>query len=93
MALHAAAAMTQPLDLDSCLKARSIEPVDFTRVLGVSMTTYRLWRRGERKPSTAHALAAEKKFGIPRHELRPDLWPPPAEARKRHAAACRVTTP
>lgn len=30
--------------------------------------------------SAEHAVIIERECGIPRHELRPDLWSPPAKA-------------
>jgi DNA-binding transcriptional regulator YdaS (Cro superfamily) len=49
------------------------------RILGLSPTTLNSWlRRGTRLPAE-HVLAIEAALGIPRHELRPDIYPP-AEA-------------
>lgn len=31
---------------------------------------------GQRKPSGEYALLYEKFLGIPRNEIRPDIWPP-----------------
>ena len=38
-----------------------------------------LWKqyRGERRVGPTAAMLYERLFGIPRSELRPDIWPPP----------------
>lgn len=78
----------KPIDLDAVLKRHGLVTKDLSHVLGVSMVTVRWWKRGIRKPSIENARLAEVKLGIPKHELRPDLWDPPAAAapRRRHAA-------
>lgn len=46
--------------------------------LGVDHSAISKWKRRTRVPHE-RALALEKLSGIPRHELRPDLWPAPAD--------------
>ena len=46
---------------------------------GVSLEAVRLWRHGKRRIAPAHVSAVSRITGIPRHELRPDLWEPPAD--------------
>lgn len=48
------------------------------RSLGVSHMTVLLWARG-RIPAE-RVMAVEQATGLPRHELRPDLYPPAREA-------------
>lgn len=46
------------------------------RVLGVPQSTLSSWlRRGTELPAK-YVLQVEKALGIPRHELRPDIYPP-----------------
>ena len=45
--------------------------------VGVSAEAVRLWRHGKRRVAPRHALAVSRITGIPRHELRPDLWEAP----------------
>lgn len=72
------------IDLRRILEARGLTEGDLVHVLGVSERTVLFWRTGERKPSIEHAMTAEKRLKIPRHELRPDLWAPPPRAPKQH---------
>lgn len=71
----------QPFDLAAILEPRGLKESDLAQVLSVSERTVLFWRTGERKPSIHHAREAERLLGIPRHELRPDLWQPPAKPR------------
>lgn len=68
------------MTLDSRLKELGISDADFAQQHGVSAEAVRLWRKGLRRMSPDTAKAIEQKTGIPRHELRPDLWEPPAAA-------------
>jgi DNA-binding transcriptional regulator YdaS (Cro superfamily) len=43
-------------------------------VLNVSVPTLSRWETRARQISAAQAVWIEKALGIPRHELRPDLW-------------------
>jgi plasmid maintenance system antidote protein VapI len=45
--------------------------------LGVSDELVRLWRHGRRPISAKRAIEISKVTGIPRHQLRPDLWDAP----------------
>jgi DNA-binding transcriptional regulator YdaS (Cro superfamily) len=57
------------------LEARGIKFATFARMVGVDKSTITRWNQGgvpaERVPEI------ERVTGIPRHELRPDLWPDP----------------
>ncbi len=45
--------------------------------LGVTAEAVRLWRHGKRRIPAERAAQVEAEFGIPRHELRPDLYQSP----------------
>lgn len=70
------------IDLRAILARYGLIEKDVMQVLGVTHAAVGMWRRGERKPSPQMAIKAEEKLGIPRFELRPDLWPRPAGYRK-----------
>jgi hypothetical protein len=75
--------------IEEVLKRYAVEPAVFCDQVGIGMHSYRHYRRGSRIPSIETVMAAEQKCGIPRHELRPDLWAPPVAddtKRKRKAA-------
>jgi hypothetical protein len=87
------------IDLDAVLARHGRTRADLVG-LGFSMRTVDYWRSGgpshpsagrkpTSRPSVRAALLIEKELGIPRHELRPDIWPPPAKpkARRREAVA------
>ena len=50
---------------------------EIAAALGVNAEVVRLWRHGRRRISAERAIALSKLTGIPRHELRPDLWEAP----------------
>jgi DNA-binding transcriptional regulator YdaS (Cro superfamily) len=64
------------IDLDAVLARHRLTPADLSG-LGFSVRAVNFWRSGGRKVSINSAIAIEEKLGIPRHELRPDIWPPP----------------
>lgn len=46
------------------------------RTLGIAQSTVATWlRRGNELPAQ-YVIAVEKAYGIPRYELRPDIYPP-----------------
>jgi transcriptional regulator with XRE-family HTH domain len=57
----------------------------FMQAAGISLATFRAYLGGRRTPSTTVVLAVEDL--VPRHDLRPDLWPPPTSACRRRRAA------
>jgi ribosome-binding protein aMBF1 (putative translation factor) len=70
------------LDPDAIMARYGVSRDDLLTKLGIGWATVRSWRRGDRKPSLAVCQLAEKRLGIPKHELRPDVWPPPTKAAK-----------
>jgi len=65
-------------------------------MVGVSAEAVRLWRHGKRSISAKRAVEISALTGIPRYQLRPDLWDrraPRAVSRTKHAAASSVTAP
>jgi transcriptional regulator with XRE-family HTH domain len=69
-------------DLYDTLQRHGLTAASLAHACGVSMTTIRLWRSGKRRPSSEHAKEAERKLGIPKSALRPDLREEPADTRK-----------
>ena len=51
---------------------------EFATLVGVSGELVRCWRHGIRAITAKRAIEISRVTGIPRHELRPDLWEPPA---------------
>lgn len=79
------------IDLNAVLARHQLGPADI-RDLGFSVRAVDYWRSGGRKVSIAAAQLIEERLGIPKHELRPDIWPPPAKppakaSRRREAMA------
>jgi DNA-binding transcriptional regulator YdaS (Cro superfamily) len=56
----------------ACLKAGS--QAALARLLGISEPSIHFWRRSGRIPKR-WVLPIEKAIGVPRYELRPDLYP------------------
>jgi DNA-binding transcriptional regulator YdaS (Cro superfamily) len=70
------------IDLDAILARHKLTAAD-VRGLGFSVRAVDYWRTGGRKVSIQSALLIEQKLAIPRHELRPDIWPPPPTRSRR----------
>jgi DNA-binding transcriptional regulator YdaS (Cro superfamily) len=51
--------------------------------LGVNSEVVRLWRHGHRRISAERAVDLSKVTGIPLYQLRPDLWNPPPQGKRR----------
>lgn len=49
----------------------------FGELVGVKKSVVSKWENGI-APSPQSAIEVERATGIPRHELRPDLWTPPS---------------
>lgn len=54
---------------------RGLTPIEAHKSGMPYQSVYRQYR-GQRKPSGEYAILYEKILGIPRSEIRPDLWPP-----------------
>lgn len=59
-------------------KEKKVKQVDLAAQIGVLPPALSKWERG-RVPA-GRVLTIERITGIPRHALRPDLYPAPAEA-------------
>lgn len=51
-------------------------PIDLARLLGISPQAVAQWSR----VPPMRVIAVESKTGVPRCELRPDIYPPPEKA-------------
>ena len=61
--------------LKKALEKRGLTCLTASRLGAPYQTLYKQYR-GERNIGVQSALLYERLLGIPRHELRPDLWPP-----------------
>jgi transcriptional regulator with XRE-family HTH domain len=64
--------------LDAALRARGLTNNEIAVSLGVTRTAVYYWRIGRNPLAAEVAKELSGKFGIPLHELRPDLWDPPS---------------
>lgn len=62
--------------LNDILRKRGLRIADASRVSGIPYVTIAQHVRGTRGISAVQAIKYELLLGIPRSELRPDLWPP-----------------
>lgn len=69
--------MSAATDFKTMLKKTGIRPVHLARIAGVDKASVSRWMKG-RIPAE-RVLDVERITSIPRHELRPDLYPPPAD--------------
>lgn len=58
------------------LDSRGITRMDAVRATRITHMTVYMHYDGRRKVKAEQALKYEDALGIPRSELRPDLWPP-----------------
>ena len=72
--------------VQEALDRRGLTPAEAHRRGMPYQSVYRQYR-GQRKPSGEYAMLYERLLGIPRSEIRPDLWPP-SDTEQR--AACAV---
>jgi DNA-binding transcriptional regulator YdaS (Cro superfamily) len=63
--------------LSALLAKRSMNMADLARRIGINKSSVTLW--GQRRVPAERVLEVEKATGIPRHELRPDIYPAPVE--------------
>ena len=61
-------------NLKIAFDSRGITPAEAARKAGNYQTLWKQYR-GEREIGVRSALLYERLIGIPRSELRPDLWP------------------
>ena len=57
------------------------------RIAGVHHSTVVFWRRKGHVATVDRAITISDRLGIPRHELRPDIWSPPETRRDNGALA------
>jgi len=57
------------------LEQRELRPIDLARRVGVDKSVVTRW--AARRIPAERVLDIESATGIPRHELRPDIYPPP----------------
>jgi transcriptional regulator with XRE-family HTH domain len=55
-------------------------PTELSQAAGISVSYASEILSGKRKPSPALALRIEMRAGVPRHQLRPDIFDPPTLA-------------
>jgi DNA-binding transcriptional regulator YdaS (Cro superfamily) len=65
------------MSLASYMAKNELTDGKLATILGVSDELVRLWRHGRRRISAERAIVLSNKTGIPRHELRPDIWDAP----------------
>ena len=68
--------MVMKTPLADILRKRGLSIADASRASGIPYVTIAQHVRGARGISAALAIKYERLLGIPRSELRPDLWPP-----------------
>lgn len=76
-----------PSLLGQALEAKGISVNEASKASGIRYDT--IWKhcQGMRGVSAKMAVRYEAKLGIPRSELRPDLWPPEPFPEKTEASA------
>jgi transcriptional regulator with XRE-family HTH domain len=68
-------------------KSRNLTRAQFAQLLGVTAGHSHDLEFGRRKPSPSLVFRIESITGISRHDLRPDIYGPPAGSQKQGAAA------
>lgn len=56
---------------------RAGSQASLAKAIGVTQQTVSNWLKA--KTAAEYVLAIERATGVPRHEIRPDVYPPPAE--------------
>jgi DNA-binding transcriptional regulator YdaS (Cro superfamily) len=69
--------MTAMPDIEALIE-RAGGPAALAEAAGVTRTTVYSWRKRGRVPAKRAADISDV-LAIPRHAIRPDLWPPPEE--------------
>jgi DNA-binding transcriptional regulator YdaS (Cro superfamily) len=62
--------------IDRALTEHGLGNREVATALGISTEAVRRWRVGSNGLRAEPAMEIHRKFGIPLHQLRPDLWPP-----------------
>lgn len=70
-----------------------LKPGALAAAAGVSTESVRQWRLGQNRPTPERARLIERKLGIPRHEIRPDLWDAPRPAEPVARSRARRSSP
>ncbi len=65
--------MTDTNPLKALVKARGLKLIDLSRGLGVDKATVTRW--AQKRIPAERVVEIERVTGIPRHDLRPDLYP------------------
>lgn len=65
--------MTETNPLKALVKARGLKLIDLSRGLGVDKATVTRW--AQKRIPAERVVEIERVTGIPRHDLRPDLYP------------------
>jgi DNA-binding transcriptional regulator YdaS (Cro superfamily) len=68
------------MTLANYMSATGKTDAQLAAALGVNAEVVRLWRHGRRRIAAERVIELSNITGIPRHELRPDLWEPPISA-------------
>lgn len=80
-------AVENELDRRSAIGMHLSSKSDLADALGITRQALSQWRRVPHE----RVLEIEKLLGVPRHVMRPDIYPPPTEGRhgghEKHAAA------
>lgn len=70
--------MTDTNPLKALVKARGLKLIDLSRGLGVDKATVTRW--AQKRIPAERVVEVERLTGIPRHDLRPDIYPAPENA-------------
>jgi DNA-binding transcriptional regulator YdaS (Cro superfamily) len=72
------------MDIREAIKAKGLSQRALADLAGVTEARVSQWISGVRVPAE-RCLAVSAATGIPLHDLRPDIYPPPAPAREEAA--------
>ena len=64
----------EPVRLANQIAEKGIRLIDLARAIGVDKASVTRW--SQRRVPAERVLDVERITGVPRHELRPDLYPP-----------------
>lgn len=64
--------------IDRAFRQRGLSNAAVARELSVSSEAVRAWRTGRNLTGTDYAKRICERWDIPLHEIRPDVWDPPA---------------